>query len=59
MKQFEITPDIQEFEIKGQKFSEKYSVYRLKDISETGKWFWLNEGYNDKNDILLIVKDSE
>lgn len=57
MKEFIITPDIQEFEVKGQKFSEKYTVYRLKDISEINKNFWLGQGYKDKNDIIMIVKN--
>ena len=45
MKQFIITPDIQEFEVVGQKFKETYTVYRLKDISETNKKFWLKINY--------------
>lgn len=56
MKQFIITNDIEDFEIKGQKFSEKYTVYRLKDISETNKKFWTNKGYTDKNDIIDVIK---
>jgi len=59
MKQFTITPDIQEFEIVGQKWKETFTVYRLKDISEVNKKFWLSRGYNDKNDIIDIVKHAK
>lgn len=56
MKTFEITPDIQEFQINGQKFSETYTVYRLKDISEKHREYWTKRGYTDKNDIISIVR---
>lgn len=56
MKKFEITNDIEEFEIKGQKYSEKYTVYRLKDISEVNRKFWLERGCVDKNDIIMVAK---
>lgn len=57
MKKFIITPDINEFELCGQNFSEKYTVYRLKDISENNRAPFIKEKYKDKNDIIDIVKN--